>query len=591
MSTPQSIEHAAESLKTRRALSPGVYRAAALALVVAHFAMLMLFFKPAIGTPDASGYFVQARLMATKGRTWFDRESPIQYVNEHWLSPGNDRYFSQYPPGLSGMAAVLFRAAGPTAALLLNPVLASLTLLGLFMVCRLWVGEGWGLMAAAIMAVNPAANERALSCDSHTAVAFFLVWGIYLLARWSLTLSPFLAFAAGLVLGLIPTVRYPEVIFLFAAGVFMLLHLDRGSRVWGSVAAASVGALVPISCLLLRNQFAFGAFWRTGYTLTQEQTAFDLGSFVRHILPYAGHILGEGTGLLAIAGLAGMIAMCRAPATRRQGVLLLALVVPITLLYMAYSWPPASIRFLLPTLCVYWIGAVWAFKLMAERRPSGATRAAVAVVVLTACWGLPVSLWIMGRLKQDNSPLADVTQIATRYAGPGSILIASPRIQQQLDYVGSWRLVDETILTGKDDDPRRQPPPDGRREGRPPRDDKRGTLVVHDRERQAIMERYKDREGPALSGRMLEDLDAWRPKDGKVYWVGDFKVIQGLVPESDQVRVLARFRVASHPPPPPQPPPRFGFHPPPPPQDRFDRRGSHHPPRDQELVLAEWIRL
>ncbi|MEI8197793.1 MAG: YbhB/YbcL family Raf kinase inhibitor-like protein, partial [Phycisphaerae bacterium] len=124
-------------------------------LLCSHFCLLLVYFEPAIGTPDASGYCVQTRLLATEGQTWFARESPLQYVNHHWLNTGADHYFSQYPPGLSAISAGIFRVAGPTAALLVNPVLASLTLLGVFLLCRLWIGPGWGLLATAVMAVNP----------------------------------------------------------------------------------------------------------------------------------------------------------------------------------------------------------------------------------------------------------------------------------------------------------------------------------------------------------------------------------------------------------------------------------------------------
>jgi 4-amino-4-deoxy-L-arabinose transferase-like glycosyltransferase len=568
------------------------------ALIGGHFCMLMMYFEPAIGTPDASGYYVQTRLIATEGRTWFERESPLQYVNHHWLSPGGDRYFSQYPPGLSAISAVVFRIAGPTAALLVNPVLSSLTLLGLFLLCRSWIGAGWGLVAATVMAVNPIANEHALSCDSHTAVAFLLVWGLYLLALWSRKQSPFLAFSAGAVLGIIPTIRYPEALFLLAAALFMLLHFSRDHKPWRSLPAAAVGALIPISCLLVHNHFAFGSFWKTGYALTNEQAAFAWEHLVRKALPYVAGIMGEGTGLLAAIGLVAMTALCVRRATRREGLLLLALVVPVTVLYMAYALPEASIRFLIPTFSIYILAAVWGLKLLADRRPRVAATLVAVMIVATACWGIPRSISSLRRLERENSALAAVTRIVTEHAAPGSVVIADPRIQQQLDYIGRWKLVDESILTGEDPESGGPPPGEDRRprgESRPPRDGTGGPRAVHERERRQILDRYTDRQGPVLSGRILEDLDAWRG-NGKVYWLGDLTLVRRLLPQSDQLQVLARIRVASperRPPPPPGPRPPRASPPPPRDQERREDAARMEPdqrPDDRELVLMEWTR-
>ena len=105
------------------------------------------------------------------------------------------------------LLAVPYALAGPAAALWVDPLLASATLLGLFFLCRLWLGPGWGLVATALMATNPLVNQHAVPGFSHTAVAFLLVWGIYALARWTRDDSwPWLV-VAGLCVGAIPTAR------------------------------------------------------------------------------------------------------------------------------------------------------------------------------------------------------------------------------------------------------------------------------------------------------------------------------------------------------------------------------------------------
>jgi len=519
------------------ALSP--YRIAAIALVAGHFLFLTAFFEPAISTPDANGYFAQARLIAEHGRTWFEPESPLQYVGGHWLKTESGRYFSRYPPGLPAVLAAAYKLGPAEAALLVNPLLTSLTLLGISLLCALWIGEGWGLAAAAAMALNPVANTFALAGDSHAATAFFLVWGLYLTARWSKSHSPSTAFFTGLCLGVIPTIRYPEVLFGPAVGLYMLLHWNDGPRAKKSLATAVLGALIPVSFLLIRNHLAFGAFWKTGYSLTHEQTGFSLQYFIQNAVPYMQNILGEGLGLFTALGLVGMVLACVRRETRRQGILLLGLVLPVTLLYMAYYFAPsqmsrATLRFLLPTFYIYTLAGVWCLKIIAENRPRGAIAAALAVLAATLCWGLPQSLLPLARFKQTNASLAAITDALKDHAEAGSIVIAGPQVQQHLDFIGRWRLADESVFQGRI----RRPMP-----ARRGADSDRPHPMQHLEERLETRLRYQNSSGFGLSERLLEDLKAWALPERKVYWIGSLEEIEELVPAGDSLNIVARIEL------------------------------------------------
>jgi len=65
----------------------------AVLLVLFHFVFIRTFFEPAISTPDANGYFAQAKLIAKEHRTYFETESILQFVGTHWLKAGNNNYF------------------------------------------------------------------------------------------------------------------------------------------------------------------------------------------------------------------------------------------------------------------------------------------------------------------------------------------------------------------------------------------------------------------------------------------------------------------------------------------------------------------
>ncbi len=392
----------------------------------------------------------QARLIAQEGRTYIATESSAQYVGSHWMPARAGRYFGQYPPGLPALLAVIFRLWGPYATLWVIPLMGSLSLVALFLVCRTWVGPGWGFLAAVLMAFNPYANQHALGADSHTAVCFFLTWGLYCLVRWERSGSFWWAAAAGVCGGIIPTIRYPEVLFLAAFMLFLVLSPQHKQvHRWRSVLAGLIGAGVPLAALALRNQMAFGAFWKTGYSLTGEQTAFSLGSMLRHGPLYLGELLVVGIALVFPLGIAGTIKLYSRPATKTYALFFMALVLPITLVYMAYYFMP-SMRFLLPTFFVYTIAAVWFLRLLSETQPRRAGKWTVIVLVVTAVWGLPQTVFALHRLKRDNAELAQVAHAIERHVEPGSLVIADGGLDQHLDFLGSWRLASADGLWRRD---------------------------------------------------------------------------------------------------------------------------------------------
>lgn len=417
-------------------------------LILFHFVFLIVHFEPAISTPDANGYFAQAKLIAKEGKTYLEPESILQYIGPHWLHRSEDHYFTTFPPGFPAILAVIYKIFWPKAALLVNPLLASLSLLGLFLLCRLWIGKGWALLAAALMAVNPFANEHALFGDSHTAVIFFLIWALFFLIQWVKTDSIWWAFGTGLFVGIIPTIRYPEVLFCLAFGIFALIHFQKKKISWRSLMVGAIGAAIPIGALCIRNQVAFGAFWRTGYALSNEPAHFGWNYFTSYFLSYLQMLLSEGCGLIFILGVVGIVVLCARKSTRKQGILFTMLIVPITLLYMSYYWKPdpQSMRFLLPTFYIYSIAAVWLLHLITINHYRLAWAVSIVLLLITVVWGLPSSLRSMQHLKSHNAVLAQVTSVLENHVKSGSILIANEGINQHLDFIGYWRLIDPSVL-------------------------------------------------------------------------------------------------------------------------------------------------
>jgi 4-amino-4-deoxy-L-arabinose transferase-like glycosyltransferase len=506
-------------------------------LVAAHFGFLLAFFEPAISTPDAQSYYAQARLLATKGRTYVKPESPLQYIGPHWQQTKNNRYYCTHAPGFAAILAPIYKIFGPEATLYVNPIMASLSLLGLFLLCRLWVGDGWALLAAALMAVNPFANEHALFGFAHTPVCFFLIWGLFFLIRRKTRFTLWRAIIVGLCMGIIPTIRYPEVIYLPAIVIFTFLHFRDSKVPWRSLIAGVIFAAIPIIILCIRNQIAYGAFWRTGYALAIPQKLFGWGYFTNNSVRFLQQLMGEGCGLISGLGVAGIAILCARRDTRKSGVLFALLVVPVTLLYMAYFWRPdrQSMRFLLPTFYIYTIAGVWLLSTVTANHRSSAWVSGVIVFLITTWWGLPQSCKAMEQLKSRNAALAQVTDVVEEHIEPGSILIVCEGINQHLDFIGYWRLIDLRFFM-----PHRPEPP---RMFAPNQNNILPIKVIRSVE---ALQRYEKLKGKELFNAVSDDLRQWAGNNRKVYVLADEKqidILETQLMEIDKLVIIEKIEL------------------------------------------------
>ncbi|MBN1916357.1 MAG: glycosyltransferase family 39 protein [Verrucomicrobia bacterium] len=501
------------------------------AILALHFAFLMSRFAPAIATPDANGYWAQGSLLATTGRTWFVPEADTQYIGIHWLVTEDGRYFSRYPPGLAVLAGLVYGTLGVKASVLINPVLATLSLVGVFVLVRRLLGPWWALVAVGVLAVNPVFNQQAIQCFAHMAVTAPLVWGLAFLAWWSDRGKLWQVFVAGLLFGFIITVRYPEALFALGVSVFVLWHARERPRLWLHAALGATGAAAPIVPLLVRNQLAFGAFYRTGYSLTNEQTGFGWDYFRQHFVGYVRGLNSDGVGLFFALGAIGIVMMCAVRRWRRYGVLLALLVVPTTLLYMAYYWGGMgmgggmgggmTMRFLLPTFVCYAVAGTWLLASLTRESSTALRIAAVAVVLLLQfVWGALYTNDEGRQLRHQKEVLARVTDALDDNVERGDVVIANEQILQHLDFVRHWRLVDPMALRPIGGAMRFMPGMGQDADSDEPMPMQREKLA-------ARLEKYKGMTPVEQAQGLAADVDTWAGEH-KVYFVGPEEQLSGL---------------------------------------------------------------
>jgi hypothetical protein len=490
-------------------------------LVAVHLAWVAAHVEPAISGPDMGGYFLQAHQLAVDGRTSLTVESPLQASAPHFVGGSDGYFYSKYPPGFPLLLAVPVWLLGPGAALWVDPLLTSAMLLGMLLLGRRWLGPRWALLPVLAMAVTPLTNQHALGGFAHTAAACLLVWSLYGLARWEAGEGARWAACAGLFLGLIPTARYAEALFVGGVGLVFVLRsrdLRRAADAdwWRGPLAAAIAAAVPLSALAIRNQAAFGAFWRTGYSATQEQTGFSWASLVEH---WHSYLVGLAEGNAPVFGLAvlGLGMWLASTRDRRRGLLIVALVVPTTLLYCAYYWRAdgMSQRFLLPIYPLLALVAVVPLRALVKATGVVSRIASAFLLVLLLLWGMPSSQRFLEQTQRQRSALVRATDLVSEHVEPGSVLFVDRSVAQQLMFAGDWCLADAGLLDGL----WAERLPSARR-GRMPSGERRRRRAMGAGDRAAdapapmagrprSLERFRGLRGDALRDTIATDLARW----------------------------------------------------------------------------------
>ncbi len=208
------------------------------------------------------------------------------------------------------------------------------------------------------------------------------------------------------------------------------------------------GLFVPILLLVIHNYMAFGSILKTAYNLPESRPEFGLHFFLKYADQYLLKLMNEGVGILFLPGLAGLIYLSIRNETRETGLLILLTVVPVTIVYLSYCWPPdlQSMRFLLPTLPLYVISGVLFIKPFLSGNKSLRNTVLMVIIGITIFTGTPSTIKRLQSLNLNNKILADITLFVEKNIKPGSVIIAPEGINQHLDLLGKWKLADPNIL-------------------------------------------------------------------------------------------------------------------------------------------------
>lgn len=420
--------------------------------VVALFAVLMFgFYVPAYEGVDENGYLVSAQRLATTGQLGKTTGDPYEFVSGNFVQTGSNRYHAKYPTGYPALCALAYKLGGPRAAFLVNPALATLTVLGIFLLGRAWWGDFAGALAGLLLATNPLTAFYGLSAVSHSGAACFAVWGMYFLWRWTQFGGWQNAALTGACCAYAYSVRYTEGLLLLPVLGMIVWRATTRRIVWREVGVMALAALLTAAPLLYHHWRAFGAPWVTGYTLCRESTGFGWKWFAKNWWLMLQRMNEGGLPLVFPLGLTGLVYL--AVRDRLRASLLGLWAVPSVLLYTAYYWAPAGpgpayLRFFVSIFPPLILGAVALLQglFIAERGRTVATLITGAFVLLVATTNFRESIRQLDR-RVDRLVFSDVTSRWVSEKLPANaVIFADSRVLNFIEYLGNYRLYSQEMF-------------------------------------------------------------------------------------------------------------------------------------------------
>ncbi len=415
--------------------------------------LLKTYFVPVTGGTDQNGYHVGSWMIYDQGRFSQEPTDDYEFVGHMWVVNEQGLYYPKYPPLYPLLGASAIRVTGQwNAGFWLSPLCALLTVAGVFVLFRNFLSGGWALLGALLMAGTPVFLFYGLNKASHAPSMAFVTWGMagFFAAACQRNLKPawLPALLGGFLLGYAVGIRYTNILLILPPLVYAGFTL-RGRRWWIPFFFLA-GAAIPCLFLAGFHQQAFGALWRTGYALTQEQSGFSWAYFLPNLRLYATGILDHGTGPVTLFSMIGWVLLFhRQP---RKALMFCSWILPLFLLYNCYYWAPTEsfagyLRFIMPVLVPLYLLALLGFKALIQNFPRRQKIFIVGVVLMVqSVWGLYQGI-IQAELRWMRDSLAvKYVEFAEAEVPEGSVIIADSGLLNDLDFGKRWNLYSTQIF-------------------------------------------------------------------------------------------------------------------------------------------------
>ncbi len=299
---------------------------------------------------DEAVVLFQARVLAA-GRLAAPAppDADIFFPCRHLISR-EGMWFGQYTPTHSILLAP-FAAAGVSP--LLGPLEGVLSLIGLFLLVRVWAGERDAKLTALLLLASPFFLLMTPTHMAHNSNLMLVVWSLYLISLYWKEGGFARAVGSGLLLGLALTTKpYPITVWGLFLGIALAFGGRKGLK---GLAGMALGAVPPVAGLLYTNWVYTGDPLLTPYQLARGDRLLGFGENkawypifgdYRHTiwrsLQLRARELASGATMLFGWPLLSLIPMLASVALfrRERRLLYLSLtLVGMFLLLLPHSWP------------------------------------------------------------------------------------------------------------------------------------------------------------------------------------------------------------------------------------------------------------
>lgn len=274
---------------------------AAVMIPLALFSVWMAY-GPFEGVPkggDEAAYYFQSKIYAS-GRMAApvpEVENPrAQFPFRHFIFR-DGRWFIVYTPFHSLLMSPL-TAAG--VAPLLGPLEGLLSVLGIFLLIRLWAGETLARVSLILLVLSPFFLFMTTTFMAHNTNLMLMVWAVYALSRRVKGGSAGFSAASGFLIGLaFITKPYPVLAWMF----FLVVAVITGCRKnWFRILfPAALAAAVPFALFLIGNAYYTGNPLKTGYDLVRGGKLIGFGPDKAWFPEYGDYAHTPFRGLINIA--------------------------------------------------------------------------------------------------------------------------------------------------------------------------------------------------------------------------------------------------------------------------------------------------
>ncbi|UKI30142.1 MAG: glycosyltransferase family 39 protein [Lentisphaeria bacterium] len=263
----------------------------------------------------------------------------------------NDRgeFYPKYPPLYPLLAAGMNAMLGPGGGFYATLWGAVLAAAGIFVLARFFLGPWYALLAAAAAVSSPVLSGLAVTKNSHTPSLALFVWGM---VAFFAALTPkreqwfriLLAAVSGFLIAYCTGIRYTDFLLILipAAAAFLFARKRRRRNLLIGLAA---GAALPYGALALFHWHAYGAPWRSGYSLTDESSAFVPSFILDNLRVYVPEFF------ISVIGPLGAFALLFRRVRWRRLLFWLVWLLPTFVLYLMYYWAPRAAA---PAQCGFW---------------------------------------------------------------------------------------------------------------------------------------------------------------------------------------------------------------------------------------------